>query len=63
MAITNIWVKVADRLPTKSGDYLVYGRCTGEEYDSYDIATFERETQSFHKYMQPTHWREMPDKP
>ena len=63
MAIENIWVKTADRLPTKSGDYLVYGRCTGEKYDSWDTASFERESQSFHKHRQPTHWQELPMKP
>jgi len=57
------WVRVEDGLPDLSGEYFVYGRCTGENYDAVDMAMFDLNTGLFHKAYQPTHWRYLPTPP
>ena len=57
------WISVEDRLPELSGEYLVYGRCTGEHYDTLDMAMFDNTDGLFRKAYQPTHWQPLPDAP
>ena len=57
------WVRVEDGFPELSGEYFVYGRCTGENYDTADMAMFDMITGIFHKAYQPTHWMPLPSRP
>lgn len=57
------WISVNDRLPDSDGDYLVYGNCTNNG-DGCDIAHFlSYPLDEFERYIQPTHWMELPDTP
>lgn len=51
------WISCKDRLPTKYGEYLVYGNCTNSGL-KHDLATFYKG--KFEKHNQPIMWQALP---
>ena len=59
----NEWISVEVDLPKLSGEYLVYGKCTGESYFTCDMAMFDINDGLFRKAYQPLFWQPLPQAP
>lgn len=61
------WISVKDRLPEKSGDYIIYGRFTKDCPMNVYEASFSSKLRYFYrqgiKSKHVTHWMNLPSKP